>query len=156
MNPGEQVREPLDFQAERPADPSNINWKNMHIKTSERCVRGFLVFLTLFALLYFSFVTQVLFSNFRFENGNYEKMDCTEFKTVNNKNMFENRAFAAWSEYNIQGQWKEDVQESDDSELENIDQDLEKNPTSTFINGTLSCFCNAEYEKNGWFSTMTS
>ena len=128
----------------------------MQIKISERFVRGFLVFLTLFALLYLSFLIQVLFSNWRFGNANYEKIDCTEFKTINNKNIFENRAYAAWSEYNMPGQWKEDVQESDDSELETIDQDLESNPTSAFINGTLSCFCNAEYEKSGWFSTVFS
>lgn len=151
----DNTRPRLDFQVERPADPSNINWKNMQIKLSERFVRGFLVFLTLFALVYLSFLIQVLFSNWRFENGNYEKIDCTEFKTANNKNLFENRAFAAWSEYNIQGQWKEEVQESDDANLEQIDQDLESNPTSTFINGTLSCFCNAEYDKNGWFSTIS-
>lgn len=78
----------------------------MQIKLSERYVRGFLVFLTLFALLYFSFLIQVLFSNWRFESQNYEKIDCTEYKTINNKNLFENRAFAAWGEYNIQGQWK--------------------------------------------------
>lgn len=109
LSPEQKASAPLDFQVERPADPSNINWKNMHIKLSERYVRGFLVFLTLFAVLYFSFLIQVLFSNWRFESGNYEKIDCTEYKTINNKNLFENRAFAAWGEYNIQGQWKEDV-----------------------------------------------
>jgi hypothetical protein len=64
----DNTRPRLDFQVERPADPSNINWKNMQIKLSERFVRGFLVFLTLFALVYLSFLIQVLFSNWRFEN----------------------------------------------------------------------------------------
>jgi len=41
-----------DFTAERPVEPTNINWHNMHIKKSEKIVRAGLVLMTIFGLLY--------------------------------------------------------------------------------------------------------
>jgi hypothetical protein len=47
-----------------------------------------------------------------------------------------NEAYATWSEFYVQGQWKEDVSLSSDSMLEqpNID-------TPQFLNSSLSCYC---------------
>jgi hypothetical protein len=76
------------FKITRPVDPSNIKWKNMQIKKCERSIRGLLVALTLFALLYLSFLVQVEVSDWRFENIIFEKIDCGVYKEQNNKNIF--------------------------------------------------------------------
>jgi hypothetical protein len=65
-----------DMQVERAVDPSNIKWKNMQIKTNEKFVRGLLVLLSLLALLYFSFLMQVVLNDERFETKSFEKIDC--------------------------------------------------------------------------------
>ena len=41
------------------------------------------------------------------------------------------------------------MSETEESELEKVD----TRETSSIINGTLSCFCDSEYEKHGYFST---
>ena len=43
---------PLDFKLERPVEPNDIIWENMHIKLSERVVRGILVVLSIVGMLY--------------------------------------------------------------------------------------------------------
>ena len=68
-----------DFTLQRPVDPCNVKWKNMHIKGPERCVRGFLVALTLLLMIYFSFLIQVNFNNLKFESDKFEKIDCTAY-----------------------------------------------------------------------------
>ena len=73
---------------EKPVDPSNIKWKNMQIKKPERVARGFLVTLTIGALLYISFMVQVIFSGWRFENSIYEKIDCAEFNSITSTDEF--------------------------------------------------------------------
>lgn len=40
--------------------------------------------------------------------------------------------------------------ESDNSELEQVDRAQD---TSSFANGTLTCFCDAEYARDGWYAT---
>ena len=92
----------MDFKVQRPTEPTNIQWQNMHIKSSEKCARGFLVCLTLLAILYvFGFLVQVLISNMRFQNTMFEKLDGEYDRAINNHALFKNKAFAAWSEYNI-------------------------------------------------------
>ena len=76
------------FHAQRPVDPSNVKWKNMQVKAPERKIRGLLVCLTLLALLYFSFLIQVMISNWRFDSETFEKIDCGAYKAQNNKSMF--------------------------------------------------------------------
>ena len=76
------------FQVERPVDPSNVKWKNMQIRSTERSVRGLLVCLVLAGLLYVSFLVQVLVSNWRFENQRFERIDCGVYKSLNNKSIF--------------------------------------------------------------------
>ena len=116
----------------------------MHIKSSEKCARGFLVCLTLLAILYvFGFLIQVLISNMRFQNTMFEKLDGEYDRAFNNHALFKNKAFAAWSEYNIQGQWRADVISGDDQEFENKIESSERE-TSSFINGTLAAFCDSE------------
>lgn len=100
-NSAQRNQAALSFQVERPVDPSNIKWKNMQIKFSERMVRGFLVCLTLLGLLYVSFLIQVLVSNWRFESERFERIDCGVYKQLNNKSIFQNKAYAAWTEYYV-------------------------------------------------------
>jgi len=59
-------------------------------------------------------------------------------------------AFAAWSEYNIDGQFKKDAIASDDSMLEPLQNTMQ---TSSLINGSLSCFCEQQVGQNGWVNT---
>lgn len=122
----------------------------MHIKCPERSLRSFLVIITLFAILYiFGFMIQTIFSNLRFRNSIFERIDCGIYEGATNRATFRNKAFAAWSEFNIIGQWHQDMSETEESELEKID----ARKTTSIINGTLSCFCESENEKHGFFQT---
>jgi len=101
QDPAQRNQAALSFQPQRPVDPSDIRWKNMQIKLSERMVRGFLVCLTLLGLLYVSFLMQVLVSDWRFENERFERIDCGAYKQLNTRSIFQNKAYAAWTEYYV-------------------------------------------------------
>lgn len=77
----------------------------------------------------------------------YEKIDGDEDKASTNHALFRNKAFAAWSEFNVQGQWRANVL-SGDEDIKDSTKD-----TSTFINGTLAAFCDAEESRRGWYAT---
>ena len=150
QDPAQRNQAALSFEPQRPVDPSDIRWKNMQIKSSERMVRGFLVCLTLLGLLYISFLIQVLVSDWRFENARFERIDCGPYKQLNTRSIFQNKAYGAWTEYSVAGQWRADLLDSGNWELEQqADDSLE---TSPFANGTLACFCDAEQARSGWYT----
>jgi hypothetical protein len=63
----------VNFSPERTAAPSNTNWYNLHIKASEKSLRFFLVALVMLSILYMvEFKSQVVLSDLRFANNNYE------------------------------------------------------------------------------------
>lgn len=82
----------------------------------------------------------------------FEKLDGEYDRAYNNHALFKNKAFAAWSEYNIQGQWRADVISGEDSDFETRIESSTRD-TSSFINGTLAAFCDSEYTRIGWWST---
>lgn len=114
-------------------------------------MRGTCVILTLLAIIYTSFLIQANFASWKFNSAIFETIDCNSHYKNSNRSQMQSMAFSTWSEYNIQGQFKKDVFASEDSQLEpqNAIQD-----TTSFINGTLSCFCDQEITRQGWLTTV--
>jgi hypothetical protein len=123
----------------------------MQIKGPEQSVRCFLVSLTLIAIIYVSFLIQVNFASWKFNSGIYESLDCAAEHQGVNRTQMQSMAFSTWSEYNVNGQFRQDVMASEESQLEPANSIQE---SSSLINGTLACFCDQEVQQRGWLTTV--
>lgn len=105
-------------------------------------MRSLMVYSFILAFLYLvSFQSQVLLSELRFANRNYEQASCNAFKQLPNRSTQRNIAFSAWSEYHIQ------ANDFDGSQL------AKQVRTTSYVNGSLSCFCDLETSRQGWLPT---
>ena len=141
-----------DFDLERPVDPGNILWKNMQIKSAEQGVRCFFVVLTLVCLIYFSFLIQANFAAWKFNTAIFESIDCQAQHQGTNRTQMQSMAFSTWSDYNMEGQFKKDImKQKDDLDLEPPNAVAD---STSLVNGTLACFCDAETDRIGWLNTV--
>ena len=63
---------------------------------------------------------------------NFEQMDCSIFERSGYTDMrFQKEAFKTWENF--------------------YEPQTEMNMVKRYVNGTLSCFCNNEFDKNGYF-----
>lgn len=72
-------------------------------------MRCFLVILTLIAVIYASFMIQVNFASWKFNNAIFERIDCSAQHEGQNRTQMQAMAFSTWSDYYLQGQSKQDV-----------------------------------------------
>jgi hypothetical protein len=132
-----------EMQVERPVDPSNIKWKNMQIKTNEKMVRGSLVLMSLLTMLYFSYLLQVMLNDSRFENKSFEKINCNSIS--DSRSIEQMKAYSTWSDYFVKDKINDAVFQPDEL--------VSSQNTASIVNGTLSCFCNQQMKKRGWYKT---
>lgn len=57
---------------------------------------------------------------------------------------------AAWSDFYIDGNYKDDMISNEESNMDKVD---DSRDTASIINGTVSCFCESEYKTNGLWDT---
>lgn len=123
---------------ETPDEPANVNWGNLHVPKAERQFRKFSVILALIALLCISFSIQKSFARIQFSNDTYEKIDCGIYKYTEQK-ILQRQAYATWAEYFYERNSEEhngDIDNNLPTEIQQMNQ-----RKTSFINGTLSCFC---------------
>lgn len=71
----------------------------MQIKGPEQTVRCFLVILTLLAVIYASFLIQVSFASWKFNNAIFEKIDCSAQHQGQNRSQIQTMAYSTWNDY---------------------------------------------------------